>query len=346
MDKSAKKMLKLICSIVIVLAVIIVIALGANAVIKDINGTQNKNSEDCDVYIRSSFQYDVAAELKKNGIVIDDSIWSIWMDKHYPDFEYTYGEYYMNADMSYEEIAEKLQNPDISHKPVTVAIPEGYNVFDIAKTLEENGVCKKADFYKAASTTEDYNYEWLAELPVGNENIGFILEGFLFPATYDWMENMTAFEVVDDMLAAFDARLSSDMTNYCTENDMSLYDFITLCSIVQEEAFSIESAENIASVLINRLENGSKLQCDVTYYYAKNLLDNGFSRDVYDSYYTYRCPALPSGPITNSGMDVINAVINHPNTDYLFFFSDLNSEFHFASTGEEFEQLKSQYPWQ
>lgn len=346
MDKSAKKMLKLICSIVIVLAVIIVIALGANAVIKDINGTQNKNSEDCDVYIRSSFQYDVAAELKKNGIVIDDSIWSIWMDKHYPDFEYTYGEYYMNADMSYEEIAEKLQNPDISHKPVTVAIPEGYNVFDIAKTLEENGVCKKADFYKAASTTEDYNYEWLAELPVGNENIGFILEGFLFPATYDWMENMTAFEVVDDMLAAFDARLSSDMTNYCTENDMSLYDFITLCSIVQEEAFSIESAENIASVLINRLENGSKLQCDVTYYYAKNLLDNGFSRDVYDSYYTYRCPALPSGPITNSGMDVINAVINHPNTDYLFFFSDLNSEFHFASTGEEFEQLKRQYPWQ
>ena len=157
---------------------------------------------------------------------------------------------------------------------------------------------------------------------------------------------MTAFEVVDDMLAAFDARLSSDMTNYCTENDMSLYDFITLCSIVQEEAFSIESAENIASVLINRLENGSKLQCDVTYYYAKNLLDNGFSRDVYDSYYTYRCPALPSGPITNSGMDVINAVINHPNTDYLFFFSDLNSEFHFASTGEEFEQLKRQYPWQ
>ncbi len=88
------------------------------------------------------------------------------------------------------------------------------------------------------------------------------------------------------------------------------------------------------------------LQCDVTYFYAKNLLDHGFSKAVYDSYYTYRCPALPSGPITNSGMDIIDAVINHPDTNYLFFFSDLKGEFHFASTGEEFEALKQKYPWQ
>ncbi len=341
-----KKSVKLAIGIIVVLAIIIAIFFGYNAVMKDIKGTENKNAEDCNIYLKSAAQYEVAAELKKNGIIIDDSIWSLWMDRHYPDFEYINGEYYMNADMSYEEIAKKLQNPDISHRPVTVAIPEGYNVFDIAKTLEENGVCKKADFYKAVSTTEDYSYGWLENLPKDNENIGFILEGFLFPATYDWAENMTALEVVDDMLGAFDTRLSSDITEYCEKNQMSLYEFITLCSIVQEESFSIESAENIASVLVNRLEKGSKLQCDVTYFYAKELLDYGFSRDVYDSYYTYRCPALPSGPITNSGMEVVNAVINHPDTDYLFFFSDLNSEFHFASTGEEFERLKQQYPWQ
>ena len=59
-----------------------------------------------------------------------------------------------------------------------------------------------------------------------------------------------------------------------------------------------------------------------------------------------QAPALPSGPITNSGMDIIDAVINHPDTNYLFFFSDLKGEFHFASTGEEFEALKQKYPWQ
>ena len=341
-----KKSVKLAIGIVILLAVIIVIVFGYNAVTKDINGTENKNVEDSNIYIKSVEQYDVASELKKNGIVIDDSIWSLWMDKHYPDFEYIPGEYYMNTDMSYEEIAKKLQTPDISHRLVTVAIPEGYNVFDIAKTLEENGVCKKADFYQAVSTTENYTYGWLEDFPKDTKNIGFILEGFLFPATYEWAENMTAFEVVDDMLQAFDSRISSDIMEYCQQNDMSLYEFITLCSIVQEESFSIDSAENIASVLINRLEKGSMLQCDVTYYYAKNLLDYGFSKKVYDSYYTYRCPALPSGPITNSGEEIMDAVVHHPDTDYLFFFSDLNKQFHFASSGEEFERLKQQYPWQ
>lgn len=341
-----KKSVKLIIGAAVAVIVIIAAGLAFNAVMKDINGTQKGEAKEYTVNIKSSFQYDVASELKKGGIVIDDSIWSLWMDKHYPDFEYINGEYYMNTNMSYEEIANKLQNPDISHKPVTVAIPEGYNVFDIAKTLEENGVCPKSDFYQAVSTTEGYSYSWLADLPKDNKNIGFILEGFLFPATYELAENTPAAEVVDDMLDAFDNRLSSDITEYCSKNNMTLYEFITLCSIVQEESFSIESAENIASVLVNRLKNGSKLQCDVTYFYAKNLLDYGFSREVYDSYYTYRCPALPSGPITNSGMEVVNAVIHHPDTKYLFFFSDLNGDFHFAETGEEFEQLKKQYPWQ
>lgn len=340
-----KKSIKLAIGAVVIVVIVIAAVFGVNAVMKDINGNE-KESVEYTLNIKSGFQYDVASELKRGGVVIDDSIWSLWMDKHYPDFEFINGEYYMNTDMSYEEIAEKLKNPDISHRPVKVAIPEGFNVFDIAKTLEENGVCSKSDFYKAASTTEGYSYSWLADLPKDNANIGFILEGFLFPATYDLAENTPAEEVVDDMLNAFDSRLSSDMMDYCNQNNMTLYDFITLCSIVQEESFSIESAENIASVLINRLENGTKLQCDVTYYYAKNLLDNGFSRDVYDSYYTYRCPALPSGPITNSGTEVINAVINHPDTDYLFFFSDLNGDFHFAKTGAEFEQLKQQFPWE
>ena len=340
------KTVKLAIGILACIAVIAAVIWGYIAVMNDVNGTEKGEVKEYTLIIKASdFQYQVGEKLKNNGIVIDDSLWTWWMDKHYPDFIYINGEYNMNSAMSYEEIAQKLQNPDISHRTVKVAIPEGYNVFDIAKTMEENGVCSAEDFYKAASTTEGYNYSWLNDLPTDNENIGFILEGFLFPATYDLGENTPATQVVDEMLNAFDNRLSSDMINYCNENNMSLYEFLTLCSIVQEEALSIDSAANIASVLINRLEKGSKLQCDVTYYYAQALLDHGFSRDVYDSYYTYRCPALPSGPITNSGMEVINAVIEHPDTDYLFFFSDLQGDFHFAETGEEFERLKNEYPW-
>ena len=341
-----KKTISIIIGILVCIAIIVAAFLGYNAVMNDVNGTEKGEAKEYTLIIKASdFQYQVGEKLKNNGIILDDSIWTLWMDKHYPDFIYINGEYNMNSAMSYEEIAQKLQNPDISHRTVKVAIPEGYNVFDIARTMEENGICSAEDFYAAVSTTEGYNYSWLEDLPTDNENIGFILEGFLFPATYDIGENTPATQVVDEMLNAFDNRLSSAMIDYCDENNMSLYEFITLCSIVQEEALTQESAANIASVLVNRLNSGTKLQCDVTYFYAKNLLDYGFSRDVYDSYYTYRCPALPSGPITNSGMEVVNAVINHPETNYIFFFSDLQGEFHFASTGEEFERLKKEYPW-
>ncbi len=89
-----------------------------------------------------------------------------------------------------------------------------------------------------------------------------------------------------------------------------------------------------------------KLQSDVTFSYARDLRDKqGFSQKVYDSYYTYRCEGLPAGPITNSGASIINAVINAPKTDYLYFFSDLNKEFHFAKTGDEFLELQKKYPW-
>ncbi|MCD7723451.1 MAG: endolytic transglycosylase MltG [Clostridiales bacterium] len=349
MKKSTKgnktlKIIKAAAAVIAVLAVAAACIYFAAAIKNDIAGSSDAGEEYTLVIKESDFQYQVAEKLAGGGIVVSSSLWSLWMDKNYPDFTYINGEYYMSSSMSYEEIAEKLQNPDISHKTVSVCIPEGYNVFDIAETLEENNICSAEDFYAAVSTT-DYDYDWLSDLPSENENIGFILEGFLFPATYDIGENTAAADVVDKMLAAFDSHYTSDMREYCEENEMTLWEFITLCSIVQEEALSYDSASNIASVLINRLESGTKLQCDVTYYYAKKLLDYGCSQDVYDSYYTYRCPALPAGPITNCGDEIISAVINHADTDYMFFFSDLEGEFHFAETAAEFEALKEQYPW-
>ena len=60
----------------------------------------------------------------------------------------------------------------------------------------------------------------------------------------------------------------------------------------------------------------------------------------------YRCNGLPAGPISNSGDDIMDATVNAPKTDYMYFFSDLQKEFHFARTAEEFVQLQKQFPWQ
>ena len=337
---------------IIALLVIILIAVisgfgyyGYNLVQNDINGKNQADSEYTLVITKNDFEYEIGKKLYNNKIIVFDSVWTSWMAKHYPDFTYINGEYYLNSNMSYEEIAKKLQNPDISHKTVKVAIPEGYNTMQIAKTLEENEICKSSDFLEVCKSKEGFDYEWLSTVP-DNKLIAYQLEGFLFPATYDFAMNSDAKGIADAMLNAFDKRIDEKWTAYCEKNNMTLFELINLSSIVQEEAFGPESAGNIASVFINRLEKGAKLQSDVTYFYARDLRDDyGFSQAVYDSYYTYRCKGLPSGPITNPGEEIINAVVNHPDTEYLYFYSDLNKEFHFAKTYDEFVALQKKYPW-
>ena len=337
-----------VIAILVIILVLILAAVGYygyNLINNDIKGKNQQDSEYTLVITKNDFEYEIGKKLYDNKIIVFDSVWTSWMSKNYPDFTYINGEYYLNANMSYEEIAKKLQNPDISHKTVKVAIPEGYNVMEIAKTLEENGICKAKDFLEVCKSKEGFEYDFLDSVP-DNKLIAYQLEGFLFPATYDFAMNSDARGIADAMLNAFDLRIDDKWTEFCEKNDMTLFELINLSSIVQEEAFGPDSAGNIASVFINRLEKGSKLQSDVTYFYARDLRDDmGFSQEVYDSYYTYRCEALPSGPISNPGEEIINAVVNHPDTDYLYFYSDLNKEFHFAKTYEEFVSQQKKYPW-
>ena len=334
-----------------VLIVVLIIVIGFlgyavyNAASNDING-KNQPYTDYVLEIGSNNYEDVVGKaLSDNGIVISDILWTNWMQNHYPGFEYKRGEYLMTSDMSYEEIAEKLQNPDVSHEVVKVVIPEGYTCMNIADRLEKAEICSADDFLEVCKSTEGFDYNFLSSVP-DSDLIAYPLEGFLFPATYDFAMNSNAHKIADIMLGTFGDRMTSGMDAFCEKNDMTLYQLITLASVVQKEALTNESAENITSVFMNRLHSGMQLQSDVTIFYARALRDRlDISQDVYDAYNTYTCAALPAGPIANSGEAIINAVINYPETDYLFFFSDLQNEFHFAETYQEFEQLKAQYPW-
>lgn len=335
----------LIISVVAIALIAVAVVLGYNYAKDDINGLRGTDTAYTLEIEAKDFEYEIGQKLKNNGIIKSDIVWTNWMSKHYPDFVYINGEYNLNSYMTYEDIAEKLQNPDISHKSVKVVIPEGYNVMDIAKTLEENEICKAKDFLEACKSKNDYDYDFLDSIP-NDPLIAYQLEGFLFPATYDLPQNSEPKDVAKYMLETFDYHYTDEMKEYCKTNNITLFELVTLASVVQEEALGNKSAENITSVFVNRLEKGVKLQSDVTYFYGAKLRDEyGFSQEVYDAYYTYRCEGLPAGPITNSGDAIMKAVVNHPKTDYMYFFSDLQQDFHFAKTYEEFVALQEKYPW-
>lgn len=336
--------LKAVIAVLAVILIAVIAYFGYAYVVNDINGERNRKSENT-VYISdTASQYDVGQKLLAAEIINSETVWDYWMNKHYPDFEYIGGEYYLNSSMSYEEIAQKLQTPDVSHKSVSVCIPEGYTIFDIATALEENGICSGKDFLDACKSKEGYDYSFISEIPQ-SDTIAYELEGFLFPATYDFAENTDAREVADEMLRAFADRITESWRTYCNENNMTLYELVTLASVVEKETLGEGVAEDIASVFINRLESSRQLQSDVTIDYGNALRSNGFEDKVVTSYNTYKCPALPSGPICNPGVANINAVVNHNDTDYYYFFSYNNgADFYFTDDYNDFsskwEQLK------
>lgn len=344
----SKQKSKLAIIVITLIALVIVGAVGGyfyQKINADINGNDGTNIDYYLVIDDNDFEYEIGQMLQQNKVIISSTVWTNWMGKNYPKFEYINGEYSLNSAMSYEEIAQKLQNPDVSHKKVKVCIPEGTNVMQIAKLLEENNICNSADFLQVCKSTDGFDYDFLKDVP-NTDLIGFKLEGFLFPATYDFGMNSDPHEIADEMLDAFDSRITDDMRAFCDNNNMTMFQFVTLASVVQEEALGQNSGKNIASVFMNRLKKGAKLQSDVTYFYARDLRDDyGFSQEVYDEYYTYRCSGLPAGPITNSGLEIMDATANYPQTEYLYFFSDLQDEFHFAKTYEEFVKLQQKYPW-
>ncbi|MCD7796133.1 MAG: endolytic transglycosylase MltG [Clostridiales bacterium] len=342
---SEKRKSNKICVVIIVLLVFLLLAvigfIAYTYLQKDIAGNSGSNAEYTLIIEQSDFQYQVADKLQSNDIIASSTLWCWWMDKYYPDFVFINGEYNLTSSMSYSEIADKLQNPDVSHKSVSVCIPEGYTVFDITETMEENSVCSSLDFLSACKST-DYDFDFLSDIEFGS-SVAYPLEGFLFPATYDLAENTPATEVVATMLEAFDYRITAEWLSFCSENDFSLLDLITLASIVEKEASGSSQAVNVASVFINRLEVSQQLQSDVTVTYGNLLREAGFDDDVVFSYNTYKCTALPSGAICNPGLDSISAVVNHTSTDYYYFFTyNSGSDFYFTSTYSDFSQKWSE----
>lgn len=222
---------------------------------------------------------------------------------------------------------------------VRVTFPEGTAVSQIALLLEENGVCPAADFM--AEANNPLNLEGLPfEIPNPEER-AFLLEGYIFPDTYEFYRNESASSAIKRFLKNSAQKLTEEITARCTELGFTLDEILTLASIIQEEAGDPSEMGKVSSVLHNRLESSSfpKLQCDVaTFYlrdYVKPYVDETRYEVLVELYNTYNCEGLPAGPITNSGIDAVMAALYPDDTDYYFFVTDNDGVYHYAETWDE-----------
>ncbi|MEE1292551.1 MAG: endolytic transglycosylase MltG, partial [Acutalibacteraceae bacterium] len=215
---------------------------------------------------------------------------------------------------------------------------------DIAQKLEENNVCT-ADEFEAVCTKVPEGYDRLFA-DVTTDNKVFVLEGYLFPSTYEFYKEEGAEKAVKRFLDATNKQITDEDLAKVNSMGYTLDQALTLASIIQSEASDPENMPMVSSVFANRLKPGSGfgyLGSDVTRHYIEREMkayieEQGMDYDaLFGAYctndgYSLKTTGLPAGPICNMGKAAIEAALNPAESKYYYFFTDNDWNYYYNET--------------
>lgn len=240
------------------------------------------------------------------------------------------GYYQIPQNASLRQVIALLQKGKLQE--IKVIIPEGYTIQQIADELEKDGLGPKEAFLEKAKTYIPYQYMY------GPAKVDYRVEGFLFPSTYEIPVGSTPEEILKRMAGEMNKQLTPEIRAQIEAKHMTIFEFITLASLVEKEALFDEDRPIIAAVFLKRLQIGMPLQSCASIQYILGYPKPHISIEdtkLPSPYNTYMHVGLPPGPIANPGMKSMEAVLNAPSTDYLFFVADKEGHHHFTKTYEE-----------
>ena len=184
----------------------------------------------------------------------------------------------MDETMSVEEILDLITQPKPMSRTVTITLYEGDTIEDFAAALVDRGVLTSdEEFLEMARTGEGLDvqdYYFLQEL-LERENVKYMLEGFLFPDTYEFYVETSAKTVIERMLDRFSNIYKPEYTLRAEELGMSMNEVISLAAIIEKEGRADDFA-SISAVLHNRLDADMYLQSDVTVQYVLGVNDESY----------------------------------------------------------------------
>ena len=269
---------------------------------------------------------EIGKELYERGII--DSEMKFWWTAKLNGFENKVksGTFAMQTGMTPRDALEIL----VYGNTVTIrfTIPEGFSVRDIAQRLDDEGLVKADAFISLAKTYRPYPY--VEE----RENVLYAVEGFLFPDTYEINGEFDAARIMQMMAENFDRRLTKDMRDRAREMDLSIYELVTLASLVEKEAYHEEDRPIIAQIFLKRLRLGMPLQADPTVQYLLDAPKEDLlyrDTEIESPYNTYQNVGLPPGPIASPGTASLMAVLHPADTNYLYFVADRNGNNYYAT---------------
>lgn len=284
---------------------------------------------------------DIAELLQEQGVIRSSSAFVIYARIHGVGGSLQAGKYSLSPSLSVSQIIDRLvggrtESVAVTFYPGATLVD---NVSDSASRQDITTSLLNAGFSSSEieqALKADYS-EYDDTLFQGKPQTAD-LEGYIYGDTYHISSSSTAEDAIRMALDEFwDVIESNDLVSAFESRGLSLYQGITLASIIQKEAIGNGDEAGIAQVFLTRLEIGMLLGSDVTYQYIADK--TGVERDpALDSPYNTRVyTGLPPGPISTPGLRSLLAVANPDDTDYLYFLSGDDDVTYFAETLDEHE---------
>lgn len=295
---------------------------------------------------------DVLKILKKNDLINNRIFCQLFLSVFEQDGEYISGVYTLTPSMGVEKMIATMKTDFKNSETVSLTFPEGYTIDQIAEKLEANEVCTASSFISTLQNVDfSSEYDFIEAIP-DKEKRFRVLEGYIYPDTYEFYVGENASSVVRRFLNNFDNRWTEEYQAKADAMGLTVDEVIIMASILQKEAANSGQMPTIASVLYNRLDRPNAfplLQCDSTEDYLLEVIKPTLTssaedtqkyieyRDDYDTY-SEECVGLPIGAIANPGDAAINAALNPDDTSYLYFRHDSKGEVYYASSFAEHQQ--------
>jgi len=265
----------------------------------------------------------IGERLEENGVIGSNTIFVLLARMMGKESNIKFGDYFFEKPISIFSLIRRLVSADFGIDPIKVTIFEGTASKDIAKKFKN---FKNFDEKEFVELTRD-------------------MEGYLFPDTYFFLPGVSARQVARTMRINFDGKIKT-LSDKIEQSDRDFSEILTMASLIEKEIAHREGRRIVSGILWKRIKVGMPLQVDAVFHYIKGE-NNGrvtFSDLKIDSpYNTYLNKGLPPGPISNPGLDSIEAALEPKDSPYWFYLTGKDGITRFSKDFEEHKMNRVKY---
>jgi UPF0755 protein len=279
-------------------------------------------------------KHEIAVNLKRQDLIRSSKAFETYLRSNEVDILQA-GTYSLSPSMDVKTIVNKMAKGEVTRNLLTI-LP-GKRLDQIKDVFVKSG-------YSQAEVDQAFNLATYTDVPLLNYiPAGSSLEGFLYPDSFQKQADTPASTIVRESLDEMQKHLTPDVVNNLAARGLSVYQGVTLASIVHQETEDPTYQPTVAQVFLTRIKQGMRLQSNVTANYAADLANAPRNVNIDSPYNTYLHDGLPPGPIGNFTESALNAVAHPSNTDFIYFIAGDDKKMHFSHTADEHAAAIKQY---